>query len=228
MNTRFSPSLNGSLHLGHLWMAWVNRTWAKRHGGKFILRFDDLAPKFAGEDVSRMGGYAREAEDLLWAAGLVPDEVSFLSAYEDGLERYPIRVESRNRWLRGPHLEGHIDVPCLPYLVAARVQADIREEIGVVIRGEELLQELQLYECLNVELGGQSRELVYLPRLRVRSGGVVTTISKTYGNLQLRDLFEREAPEVWMERARKAGLLNPEEELTWENVNPEPIVEVEI
>ncbi len=209
-------------------MAWVNRTWARQRGGKFILRFDDLAPKFAGEDQSRMGEYAREAEYLLRAAGFVPDEVSFLSAYQDGLERYPVDLGSRNRWLRGPSLEGHINVPCLPYLVAARVQADIREGIGVVIRGEELLQELQLYEYFNVELGGTPRELVYLPRLRVRSGGVVTTISKTYGNLQLRDLFEREAPEVWVKRICAVGLLDPAAELTWENVNPEPIVEVEI
>lgn len=175
-----------------------------------------------------MGEYAEEAERLLRLAGLEPDKVTFLSANAGGLERYPDRVESRNRWLRGPALEGHLNVPCLPLLVAARVRADIQDGIDVVIRGEELLQELQLYEYLNLELGGKPRELVYLPRLRVRSQGVVTTISKTYGNLQLRDLFAREAPEVWVERARVAGLRDAAGELAWDNVNPEPIVEVEI
>lgn len=116
---------------------------------------------------------------------------------------------------------------CLPFLVAARVQADISEGVDVVIRGEELLQELHLYEYINMELGGKPRELVYLPRLRVRSGGEVTTISKTYGNLQLRDLFDRESPEIWVERARRAGLVDADRKLTWENVNRDPIVEVE-
>lgn len=209
-------------------MAWVNRTWAKQHGGKFVLRFDDLAPRLAGEDLSQMERFAREAEELLRTAGLAPDEVTFLSAHSAVAEQYPVRVEVKNKWLRAANLEGHLNVPCLPYLVAARVQADIQDGIDVVIRGEELLQELHLYEYINMELGGQPRELIYLPRLRVRKGGKVTTISKTYGNLQLRDLFERESPEVWIERALRAGLVDADQALSWENVSRDPIVEVSI
>lgn len=186
-----------------------------------------MAPRLAGEDLSRMEGFAREAEELLRTAGLPPDKVTFLSASATSVEKYPVRVEVKNRWLRAANLEGHLDVPCLPYLVAARVQADIQDEIDVVIRGEELLQELHLYEYINQELGGKPRELVYLPRLRVRSGGEVTTISKTYGNLQLRDLFERESPEIWIDRARVAGLVDADQPLSWENVSRDPTVEVE-
>jgi hypothetical protein len=39
--TRFNPTLNGYLHLGHVMMCLVNRAEATEHGGKFLVRFDD-------------------------------------------------------------------------------------------------------------------------------------------------------------------------------------------
>lgn len=222
MITRFSPSLNGSLHIGHLWMAWVNYAWAHQVGGRFILRYDDLAPGLAGDDTTRQVEWAAEGEELLRAAGVVPDCVSYVSKYQ--VPDLPLRIESRNTWLRQPALEGWKDVACSPALVAARVRADIEEGVDVVIRGEELAPELQLYEYLNQHLGGSPRHLVYLPRLRVRVKGQLTTISKTYGNLQLRDIYSNYEPAYWLERVREVGLISPDKPVSLDNIYPDPVL----
>lgn len=228
MNTRFSPSLNGSLHLGHLYMAWVNHTVAKASGGRFILRFDDLAPRLAGDLPDGMADWAREAADLLSEAGLVPDAVTYVSAYSSPDGELPSEVGGKNLWLRPHNVEGQLNLACSPLLVAARVRADIAEEIGAVIRGEELMGELQLYEYFNALFGGATRELVYLPRLRVRCGGEVTTISKTVGNLQLRDLFRQAPPEQWLERIQAVVLVDPGQPLSWENLHRDPVIELDV
>ena len=40
--TRFAPSPNGELHLGHARSALVSREWAKARGGRFLLRIEDI------------------------------------------------------------------------------------------------------------------------------------------------------------------------------------------
>lgn len=228
MNTRFSPSLNGSLHLGHLWMAWVNYAWAKQENGRFVLRFDDLAPRyFDHESVARQSArYADEGLNLLERAGIVPDATTFLSAQEGDVLQFPLRSGGQNHWLRAPNLEGHANIISSPRLVAARVMADIREGVDTVIRGEDLTPEIQLYEYLNEMLGGAMRRLLLLPRLRVRVGGQITTISKTHGNLQLRDLFARESPDVWVERVRRAGMIDWNAPISLANLQIDPMIEL--
>lgn len=39
---RFAPSPNGELHLGHALSALVGWTWARRLGGRFLLRIEDI------------------------------------------------------------------------------------------------------------------------------------------------------------------------------------------
>lgn len=40
--TRFAPSPNGELHLGHALSAIVGHEWARRHGGRFLVRIEDI------------------------------------------------------------------------------------------------------------------------------------------------------------------------------------------
>ena len=40
--TRFAPSPNGPLHLGHAWSAIVAHDLAKERGGRFVLRIEDI------------------------------------------------------------------------------------------------------------------------------------------------------------------------------------------
>lgn len=61
MITRFAPSPTGYLHLGHALAAWVAYDLAQRHGGKMLLRFEDI-------DVTRVRPEFYDAieEDLSW------------------------------------------------------------------------------------------------------------------------------------------------------------------
>ncbi len=83
--TRFAPSPNGSLHLGHAFSAIVAHDLARERGGRFMLRIEDIdgarsRPELAGEFRA----------DLAWL-GLEWDEVapqsSRLADYEAAAER---------------------------------------------------------------------------------------------------------------------------------------------
>lgn len=58
---RFAPSPTGRLHLGHAYSAWTGWHAARREGGRFLLRMEDL-------DASRVRPehYAGIEEDLAW------------------------------------------------------------------------------------------------------------------------------------------------------------------
>jgi glutamyl-Q tRNA(Asp) synthetase len=83
---RFAPSPNGYLHLGHALSAVLNFEMAKRSGGRFLLRIEDI-------DAARCCPEYEAAiyEDLAWL-GLrweepVLQQSANLAAYEGALER---------------------------------------------------------------------------------------------------------------------------------------------
>jgi glutamyl-tRNA synthetase len=83
--TRFAPAPSGRLHVGNIRTALHNWLWARRQGGRFILRLDDT-------DRERSSEAFAEAirEDLAWL-GLAADEEHRQSVrferYEAALER---------------------------------------------------------------------------------------------------------------------------------------------
>ena len=83
--TRFAPAPTGRLHVGNIRTAVHNWLWARRNGGKFILRLDDT-----DRERSREEHVEGIREDLAWL-GLAPDEEQRQSArfdrYEAALER---------------------------------------------------------------------------------------------------------------------------------------------
>jgi glutamyl-tRNA synthetase len=83
--TRFAPAPTGRLHVGNVRAAIHNWLWARKQGGRFILRLDDT-------DRERSSEAHAEAirDDLAWL-GLVPDEEHRQSQrfdrYDAALER---------------------------------------------------------------------------------------------------------------------------------------------
>ncbi len=66
--TRFAPSPTGRLHVGNMRTAIHNWLWARKNGGRFLLRLDDTDRERSTEE------YAEAIrEDLAWL-GLRPDE----------------------------------------------------------------------------------------------------------------------------------------------------------
>lgn len=70
---RFAPNPSGPLHIGHARAAVPNGEYAKRYGGKFILRIEDTDSKRVYEEA-----YELIPQDLEWL-GIKPDEVIYQS-----------------------------------------------------------------------------------------------------------------------------------------------------
>src|SRR3712207_1600534 len=83
--TRFAPSPTGRLHVGNIRTALHNWLWAKKCGGRFILRLDDTDRERSSEEFANA-----IREDLAWL-GMTPDEEHRQSErfgrYEAALER---------------------------------------------------------------------------------------------------------------------------------------------
>jgi len=83
--TRFAPSPTGRLHVGNIRTALHNWLWARKNGGRFILRLDDTDAERSSKEYA-----AAIEEDLAWL-GLDADEAHRQSErfalYEAALER---------------------------------------------------------------------------------------------------------------------------------------------
>lgn len=82
--TRFAPSPTGTLHVGNIRTALHNWMWAKKHGGRFLLRIDDTDTARSSE-----ANIASIRDDLKWL-GLHWDgkarQSERFALYEDRLE----------------------------------------------------------------------------------------------------------------------------------------------
>jgi glutamyl-tRNA synthetase len=77
VKTRFAPSPTGLIHVGNARTALINWLFAKKHGGTFLLRFDDTDKERSKAE------YAAAIEtDLNWL-GTPPDEIAHQSARFD-------------------------------------------------------------------------------------------------------------------------------------------------
>ncbi|RGP41616.1 Glutamate--tRNA ligase [Altererythrobacter insulae] len=79
--TRFAPSPNGMLHLGHAWSAIVAHDLAKEHDGTFLLRIEDIdgarsKPELADE-------FRRDLEWLGLEWDEVPAQSTRLDSYQE-------------------------------------------------------------------------------------------------------------------------------------------------
>lgn len=83
--TRFAPSPNGSLHLGHAFAAIVAHDIARSRGGRFLLRIEDIDGARSRSDLAD-----EFRADLAWL-GLTWDEVpaqsTRLASYDDAAAR---------------------------------------------------------------------------------------------------------------------------------------------
>lgn len=79
--TRFAPSPTGRLHVGNIRTALHNWMWARKSGGRFLLRIDDT-----DQERSREEHVESIREDLAWL-GLTPDREERQSQRFDLYER---------------------------------------------------------------------------------------------------------------------------------------------
>jgi len=127
--TRFAPSPTGRLHVGNIRTGLHNWLWARKAGGKFILRIDDTDLERSREEF-----VAAIREDLAWL-GLDADEEDRQSArfgrYEAALARlaeagrvYPAYESAQELELRRKVLLGRGKPPVYDRAALALTDAD--------------------------------------------------------------------------------------------------------
>ena len=89
--TRFAPSPTGRLHVGNIRTALHNALFARKHGGRFLLRIDDTDLERSREEYVEAIG-----EDLDWL-GLKPDDMVRQSQRFEIYEREFERLKSAGR-----------------------------------------------------------------------------------------------------------------------------------
>jgi len=87
---RFAPSPNGLLHLGHAYSALLNEQEARRHGGRLLLRI---------EDIDRLRSRSEHVqaifEDLDWLGIAFDGPVRFQSAHMDDYRKAADTLQQR-------------------------------------------------------------------------------------------------------------------------------------
>lgn len=201
MNCRFCPTTNGNLHLGHIYVALVNRTVAHKSGGTFTVRFDDNQEIWD----MRMGVKKQSAvcgqviADLL-AFGMRPDNVTSQSDDEREMHRIIMHLNGGKLehppmvWSdASPEVVGNDIVYCAYNyaLTAEKVAYDFMSEINCLIRGEDLITESLLYAHICEKWRLPQPKQIYLPRLLDIEGN---ELSKTKGFPAVKDMdIERAA-----------------------------------
>ena len=89
--TRFPPEPNGFLHIGHSKAIFVNFGYAKFHGGKCYLRYDDTNPE------AEEGRYFESILEMVRWLGFEPWKVTYSSDYFTELYELAKELIKRDR-----------------------------------------------------------------------------------------------------------------------------------
>lgn len=239
-NTRFNPTTNGPLHIGHLYMIKVNEWVAHQAAvpGKFIMRFDDnqtyydlMMSHSAQVEISK-----QMREDVEWA-GVKVDEWTSQKMQEHIVEEFisrfnkgPLQVKNLYQHRDLPHILGEkiAPYPYAPYLTAEKVILDTIDYITWLIRGKDLLNEFSLYSYFCEIWNFTNPKHVYLPRLMTAEGSEMvenpTNVSKTLGGWSIREFRNKGwRPDELVEKLAVSCLVNPDNGWDIENIKENPV-----
>ena len=244
INTRFNPTVNGDLHLGHLYLCLVNAWEAHSTGGKFSVRFDDAKDctyTWASGDFDMVARYReRQLADLeqfvkvdfarseledLWRLCQIPKILRveqdthrpIHNYYYPEMAQFPGLADDR----RGEHY------PCVPHWTAEKDYLDMEDGINWLIRGDDLISEFSLYQYFCQLLDAPLVRHTYMPRLQPRSGRM-DTISKSQGGFTIWGALERYGgPDGVMEILGVACLKDPDGHFSVDNIKPQPALPAE-
>lgn len=191
--TRLNPSINGPLHLGHIYMAMVNEAFAKEHGGHFVVRWDDTHPfriRSMGKERTAkiLQGQRYDMDWLEFEPHEYIKQSDLIEEVSDILRASGIRIqELRATNVTVPMLTGSY-VPLYPLcamITAEKVIMDYMAGVTHLIRGVDLLSEFGLYQYFCEHFGMPWPKHIYLPRLRWHGGDMSKTMgSKTVAEVR--------------------------------------------
>lgn len=228
ITTRFSPGLNGSLHLGHIFTLLVNEYVAHRAGGQFYVRFDDTSHSSTKSGRHKevmhyqkktiewleieVDGWYKESE-LLKHVKPILDRVGFVPPYENELSYYlPHSLRMGINFIYYPYA---------PRQTAERVVMDSLTGITHVIRGEDFVTEFSYYSYVCQVMGFVVPEFWFLPRLASWNGD----ISKTNGGYTIAEYKKNGySPDDIKDLLARSCLVNPANSWELYNIKPNPIL----
>lgn len=188
--TRFNPSCNGPLHIGHVMTLLINEQFAHQSSGKFLVRFDDVTPPMLPKRVTKIMEAQRRTIEWLdvkvdgWMVeSSVLDEVrdrldklGHVYVNDFGYHELPIYTRFINTdWKAFPYV---------PQQTAERVVMDNMSNVTHLIRGEEFALEYSHYRLKCDEFKFHHPQFIFLPRLEGKHGD----ISKTAGGYSVDEL----------------------------------------
>jgi glutamyl/glutaminyl-tRNA synthetase len=236
MISRFNPTTNGPLHIGHIYSVLV----IMAESDSMLLRFDDnqryWIEKLGYNAMQQIA--ATQLRDLLWM-GLEPDSVSYNSQMEE-MTLAELAACSHFRVVQdfspcNPETKPVIRARIEPWgasswLVAEKVVLDHMQHISVLVRGLELLQENSLYMYLCGIFGYKiPGKMVYIPRLMAGDGRELTDVSKTRGDWKVCDLRSRGVtPERILGALRASCLVDPGGPFLARNIKYNPVLKEEM
>lgn len=214
VTTRFCPSTNGPLHLGHVTTLFANEYFAHSVGGKFFVRFDDISYS------SRKSGRYKEVMewqkiDIEWL-GIQVDEWQKDSDYEMkalealSYEKFPLLDEDETAGYdlcQSVRLgTSFIMYPFAPRQTAVRAVIDYSLDVTHLIRGDDFLTEFSYYHFVCNWMKYPMPKYICLPRLESSRGD----ISKTNGGFTLAEFRNNGySPQDIRSMLEKACLVNP-------------------
>ena len=241
--TRFNPTTNGALHVGHLYMIYVNEAEAHANNGKFVVRFDDnqaaydygvswTGARMGPEDIRRVK--EQMIEDLLWLNVMVDGwssqrerekRVDEFLVFLNGGEGLRVRKSYTSQTNPEVHWTGFDTAyPYVPWLTAEKVLFDYLDGCNLLIRGEDLLGEWALYHYFTDLWGLPAPRQVFLKRLKLEGGTELLDISKTRGAGTIRSFREMGwSPEKLKMMLAEACLIDPNAPWLISNCKVDPV-----
>ena len=234
-NTRFNPTITGPLHIGHLYMALVNEAEAHCTGGIFIVRMEDTQPYWCNTmKKDEQAKYYEEYQEQLslFMDVDVWDLQSQMPAPEEIigdfpiLKKYPIIFwgNSPVEWKAVIHQKVW---SYSPRATVEKVVWDFWEGVNLLIRGDDLLSEANLYAHFIEEIGLPRMRQIYLPRLvtQDQQDKIISPISKTDRVYLLETQIKELGVEETLYCMRHSCLIDPEGGFYVDNIKPNPIAQ---
>jgi len=227
--TRFNPSANGPLHIGHVMTLLVNEQFAHQNGGKFLIRFDDTTPPMLPKQIAKI--VINQRETIEWLDVQVDGwkiESEILSDVRDRLDRLGHVYVNDFGYHELPVFTRHINTPwvAFPYVpqqTAERVVMDNMDGITHLIRGEEFALEYSLYRYKCDQFKFTAPKFFSLPRLVGKYGD----ISKTAGGYSIAELRgEGYTAQELKDMLAKACLYCPQNGWQLYNLKREPRIDL--
>ena len=233
-NTRFNPTITGPLHIGHLYVALVNAAEAHCTGGKFIVRVDDTQAIW--NHWIKKEQRDRYYEEYQAQLGVFVDvdvwerQSQMLTSEEIIGDNPLLKCLPVPDWGRMVTIEWRADINMrvMQYffsIVIEKVIWDYWQKVSLLIRGEDLITEAQLYEHLTVILGLPKVRQIYLPKLMASNlrDDIRTFISKTERLYSLETQINEFGIDTTLEFLKTSCLVDPKGEFFVDNIKSNPI-----